>query len=60
VQVLYIPEQVELLFQLGDAGLASSSEEVGSSLPSRLTRTEGICPIGVSNVDGWQPAGSFE
>ncbi len=29
-------------------------------MPVRPTRTDGMSPIGVSNVLGWQPAGSFE
>ena len=39
---------------------ASSSDENGSTRPWRLTRTDGIWPIGVSSVLGWQPAGSLE
>lgn len=39
---------------------ASSSDEEGSRCPSAFTRTEGISPIGVSNVLGWHPAGSSE
>ena len=35
---------------------ASASDECGSIWPCRLTRTDGICAIGVSKVLGWQPA----
>ena len=48
------------IFSIDDIRYASSSEEVGSMLPWRFTRTEGIWPIGVSKVLGWHPAGSLE
>ena len=61
MQLLDVAEQVQLLLDgRATPARASSSEENGSRSPLRLTRTEGICPMGVSKVVGWQPAGSFE
>ena len=60
MQVFEVAEQVEVLFEQREPLRASASDANGSIFPSALTRTDGIWANGVSNVLGWQPAGSFD
>ena len=47
-RIIFLPTYIEDEI----ANLASASEDVASVCPCRLTRTDGIWPIGVSSVLG--------